>query len=314
MAKIKSSAPARHRHKPKGVNKHAFEKVYWPYIPFLVLALILLVTSVRGGLVSAWIRNPKAVLAYATSVSPQELLNDTNQARQTDGKTKLKINPELTEAAQAKANDMALRNYWSHNTPAGNPPWTFVTATGYNYQKLGENLAAGFIDSRATVNGWLASPEHRENMLDAAYTEVGFGYANNADYTSTGNDGPMTIVVAFYGEPQAASLDKNNQAAVALAASDLSSPPPHTTSRAELATAGLPFGRYSTTLATMSIFAVILLWVHRHALAFRRALRTGERFIIRHPLTDAALVGMIAFIFVVYSQVAGFALSYYHIG
>jgi uncharacterized protein YkwD len=314
MAKIKNMPSARHKHKPKGVNSHAFEKVYWPYIPFLVLALILLVTSTRSGLVSAWIRNPKAVLSYATSLSQQDLLKDTNLARQSDGRASLKINPQLTEAAQAKANDMALRNYWSHNTPAGNPPWTFVTATGYSYQKLGENLAAGFADSRATVNGWLASPEHRENMLDSEYKEVGFGYANNPNYTSTGNNGPMTIVVAFYGEPQPASLDKNSQAAVALAASDLSAKPPTTTSRAQLATAGLPLGRYSTTLATISIFAIALLWVHRHALAMRRALVNGERFMVRHPLTDAALVGMIALIFLVYSQVAGFALSYYHIG
>jgi hypothetical protein len=273
-----------------------------------------LVTSTRSGLVSAWIKNPRAVLSYATSVSQNDLLNGTNKARQADGKAALSINPDLTKAAQAKANDMASRNYWSHNTPAGNPPWTFVTATGYNYEKLGENLAAGFTDSQATVNGWLASPEHRANMLDPDYTEVGFGDANNPDYTSTGNDGPMTIVVAFYGHPQGVSMDKNNQAAVALAASDLSSQPPSTMSRAQLATMGLPLARYSTTLATLSIFALILLWAHRHAMAFRRALVAGERFIIRHPLSDAAFVAAIAFIFFAYSQVAGFALSYYHIG
>jgi uncharacterized protein YkwD len=314
MAKIKRLPPQRHKHKPKGVNKHSFERVYWPYIPFIVLAMILLVTSTKSGLVSAWIKNPKAVLSYATSISQQDLLNDTNKARLNDDKKTLKIDGQLTKAAQAKANDMALRNYWSHNTPAGNPPWTFVTATGYSYQKLGENLAAGFSDSQTTINGWLASPEHRENMLDADYTEVGFGYANNPNYTSTGNQGPMTIVVAFYGEPQGATLDKNNSSAVALAASDLSNQPPTTTSRAQLATAGLPFAQYSSAVATFSMVAIGLLWIHRHALAFRRAVVSGENFIIRHPLADAALVGMIVLVFLAYSQMAGFALSYYHIG
>jgi hypothetical protein len=37
-------------------------------------------------------------------------------------------------------------------------------------------------------------------LLNPAFSEVGFGFANNPDYTSAGG-GPMTIVVAFYGKP-----------------------------------------------------------------------------------------------------------------
>src|SRR5438132_3215953 len=77
----------------------------------------------------------------------------------------------------------------------------FCFKSGYLYQKLGENLAAGFSDEQSTVNGWMASPPHRENLLDSAFSDVGFGFANNPDYTSAGG-GPMTIVVAFYGNPQ----------------------------------------------------------------------------------------------------------------
>src|SRR5205809_4918263 len=64
-----------------------------------------------------------------------------------------------------------------------------------------ENLAAGFSDNQSTINGWMASPPHRENLLDPSFSEVGFGYANNHDYTSACG-GPMTIVVAYYGKPQ----------------------------------------------------------------------------------------------------------------
>jgi hypothetical protein len=315
-AKIKSQTHHRHKHKPKGINKHAFEKVYWPYIPFLAVALILLITSARSGLASAWFKNPKAVLSYATSVNDQDLLSDTNQARQSAGQKTLKLNAELTKAAQAKANDMALRNYWSHNTPAGNPPWTFVTATGYTYQKLGENLAAGFADSQSTIDGWLASPEHKENMLDSGYSEAGFGFANNPNYTSTGNSGPMTIVVAFYGTPEtsAISLDKNSNSVLALAASDLSSQPPASASRAQLALAGLPLAKYSTMIASLSIFALAALWLHRHAMAMRRAFVSGERFMITHPLTDAVFVALLAFIFFIFSRSAGVALPYNYVG
>jgi hypothetical protein len=170
------------------------------------------------------------VLAYATSMSASGLLSSTNAARSSNGVKSLKSNSKLAAAAQAKANDMAARNYWSHNTPDGKSPWTFVVAKGYSYQKLGENLATGFSSEQATINGWMASPPHRENILDSAFTEVGFGYANNPDYTS-GGGGPMTIVVAFYGKPQVLAAETTQKASTPPAPSSVtkSSSPPAST-------------------------------------------------------------------------------------
>lgn len=221
MAKIKSPANNSHKTKPRGVKQHAFERVYWPYIPIVFIIGTLLMFGGQSGALRASLKHPTtSVLAYSTSMSISGLLADTNAQRTGNGIAELAINSQLNAAAQAKANDMAARNYWSHNTPEGNPPWVFVQNEGYAYQKLGENLAAGFDNEQSTINGWMASPPHRENLLDPAYTEVGFGYANNPDYTSAGG-GPMTIVVAFYGEPQV------------LAASQSVPPPPpevHSTS------------------------------------------------------------------------------------
>jgi len=207
-AKIKnrsSSGRSRNQHKPKKVSAHAFEKVYWPYIPVLIVIGLLLTFSGQSGALQAAVRNHGAkVLAYSTSMSISGLLTDTNAARSDNGVAGLALNDQLDAAAQASANDMAARNYWSHNTPEGNPPWIWVSDQGYAYQKLGQNLAAGFSDEQSTINGWMASPPHRENLLDPAFNDVGFGFANNPDYTSAGG-GPMTIVVAFYGEPAAAA-------------------------------------------------------------------------------------------------------------
>ena len=181
------SAGGHHKHRPKGISAKSFERVYWPYLPLVLVVGVLLLLSGQSGALQAAIRNPAGgVLAYATSMSTSGLLSSTNAERVDDGAGSLKINSKLNSAAQAKANDMAERNYWSHNTPEGDPPWTFVTAKGYSYQKLGENLAAGFSSESATVAGWMASPAHRDNLLDPAFTEVGFGYANNDNYTSAG--------------------------------------------------------------------------------------------------------------------------------
>ena len=49
-------------------------------------------------------------------------------------------------------------------------------ATSY---QIGENIAWGtgsFGTPRQTMNGWLHSTGHRENILTAAYAELGIGY------------------------------------------------------------------------------------------------------------------------------------------
>ncbi|MBX4201393.1 hypothetical protein KW803_00655 [Candidatus Saccharibacteria bacterium] len=203
MAKIKTRNSDSHKTKPKTVSKHAFERVYWPYIPIVLAITLLLGLGSSGGALKAAVKHPLGrVLSYSSSMSIGGLLAGTNVERAANGVGGLSLSSKLDSAAQAKADDMVARNYWSHNTPEGNLPWVFVNAQGYSYQKLGENLATGFSDEQATINGWMASPAHRANMLDGNFTEVGFGYANNPNYTAAGG-GPMTVVVAFYGKPTA---------------------------------------------------------------------------------------------------------------
>lgn len=308
-AKIKSrphQTSVRHRHKPKGISGQSFEKVYWPYIPLLFLAVTLMGFAAHNGVMHSLLKHPtQNVLSYATGLSEQELLADTNRARAANGQSPLKLNTQLIQAAQAKANDMALRNYWSHDTPAGNPPWVFVSAANYQYDKIGENLAAGFSDAQATINGWMSSPEHRANMLDNEYQDVGFGFANNPDYTSTGQSGPMTVVVAFYGEPLQQSLDNNSKITVAAAASNLSSQPPASTSRAQLALSNLPMAAYAGIAASLGFVGVLLLWAARHTLAMRRSVIRGEKFVMSHPLFDLGLL-ITGFILFALSRTAGF--------
>jgi uncharacterized protein YkwD len=140
----------------------------------------------------------QAVLSYATSMSVSDLLAQTNTQRSGNNVASLSLNGQLNNAAQAKANDMVTRNYWSHNTPDGQEPWVFIAQAGYQYKTAGENLAYGFDTAAYTVTGWMNSPPHRQNLLNSAFQDVGFGFANSANYV---NDGPQTVVVAMYGAP-----------------------------------------------------------------------------------------------------------------
>lgn len=283
-AKIKT-APRHRGHdrpfRPKKVSHQAFSQVYWPYLPVILVIGFLLPLSLRQSSFSSALRHPTSqVLSYASSMQDQALLQGTNNERMQAGVPPLGENAELDQAAQAKAKDMALRNYWSHDTPDGNPPWVFVTDQNYSYQKLGENLAAGFDNEQSAMNGWMASPHHRQNLLDPSFSQVGFGVARSTDYTSAGG-GPMTIVVAFYAEPAGGGP------AITSVKGDTAS---RGVSLAQLATAKLPIVGLATNLAIGAALMAILIWAARHVRAARRALKSGERFAFTHPLFDVGLI------------------------
>ena len=141
--------------------------------------------------------NQFRVLGYATNVTIGGLLAGTNAERGAAGLTALQNNGALNNAAQAKAQHMIDNDYWAHVAPDGTTPWYFFGLYGYSYLTAGENLAFGFATSSGVTAGWMASPSHRDNILTAAYEEVGFGIANGANFQG----GPNTVVVALYGDP-----------------------------------------------------------------------------------------------------------------
>lgn len=189
--------PKTHRHSKKRHGRHhrqdkKYVKVYAPYLP-------LVISIVASMLLSFWQPVAGNTLAYATEMSVSGLLSSTNSHRAANSRAALSLNSKLNSAAQAKANDMVARDYWSHTTPDGQEPWVFIDAAGYSYTKAGENLAYGFSTSSNTVKGWMDSPSHKANMLDSEFSDVGFGYANSANFNG---DGEETVVVAMYGKPQ----------------------------------------------------------------------------------------------------------------
>jgi uncharacterized protein YkwD len=148
------------------------------YAPFAVLMLLnVLVAQWHPGQTLAATNVPQSrphtgVLAYATTMSVSELLTSTNQQRNANSVAGLSLNTRLNSAAQAKANDMVARDYWSHNTPDGQEPWVFFDAAGYTYHKAGENLAYGFSNAANTVTGWIRLSWTWVSVLPTALTSL----------------------------------------------------------------------------------------------------------------------------------------------
>jgi hypothetical protein len=348
-AKTKKLTKNNKSHKKTAQHPKHFLKVYWPYIPVIaVVSFSMIFGSINPN--SSYHSQP-ATLAYATEMGAGALLDATNAQRSNNGLGSLTLNSKLNSSAQAKANDMVAKDYWAHNTPSGQEPWVFFDAAGYNYQKAGENLAYGFSTSDATVVGWMNSPSHRANILDGSYTEVGFGFANSANFVGTGQE---TVVVAHYAKPVAAaspaptpaptstptakakpqsvksvtqsapaeetpvqvpvqepakkpepvSADRYNQPITTDNPVPNQTPSKNITRLQRLTEGDAP---WSALALSVVAFAVVIIWLFKHALLVKRYFWAGEHFAAHHPILDLAVIS-IAAVAIYLSQSSGVVL------
>ena len=133
---------------------------------------------------------PMPAAADAASVS-RSILERVNAARAAGRRcgaryyapaAPLELNAKLAAAALAHSRDMARHGEFDHRGHDGSTPALRVRRAGFGaFRVVGENIAAGAMTPKQVADGWLASPAHCENIMDARFTEVGMGYAANLD-------------------------------------------------------------------------------------------------------------------------------------
>ena len=93
---------------------------------------------------------------------------------------RLRFNHKLALAGLRHARDMVQNQYFSHDAPSGQDFVQRIMSTDYVPPAatwfLGENLAWG--DHKAStpreiVRAWMASPEHKRNILTRGFREIG---------------------------------------------------------------------------------------------------------------------------------------------
>jgi uncharacterized protein YkwD len=81
------------------------------------------------------------------------------------------IDSRLMHAANSQARAMGERDRMGHRV-AGSLPRR-VSAAGYEWGAIAENLGAGYASLDAALAGWKASPDHRANLLNPNVTDIG---------------------------------------------------------------------------------------------------------------------------------------------
>ena len=275
---MKSAKNARRHQNSRPKHKHTkdYLKHYYPFLPVLASIGLLLAVVLNP------LQKPSAeVLATTTNIGRSSLISSTNVERQKAGVTTLVPDEQLNAAAQSKADDMVVRNYWSHQTPEGKEPWIFIANSGYDYIKAGENLAYGFDDSTDAIKGWMTSDTHRKNMLDPDYEEVGFGIATSKNFNQSG---PATVIVAMYAKPadQAGLLARTT-------------PDNEFGASQNISNASVMLRSSWATLSVALLAAGITAYLGiTHTKTVRRYIKKGEKLIVRHPLLDSAAICLLA--------------------
>lgn len=140
----------------------------------------------------------------ASDITTNKIIELTNASRSETNESNLSLNEKLSRAAEAKADDMLAKNYFSHTSPEGVTPWKWIDGESYDYGYAGENLAMDFQSAEKMEDAWMKSPTHRANILNEKYKDIGV-----AVKAGSINGSETILAVVMFG-----SGDKNNSSAI----------------------------------------------------------------------------------------------------
>jgi hypothetical protein len=145
--------------------------------------------------------------AAEPDANERAVITQANAFRRSQGLGTLQLQPQLQAAAAGFAAYMARTDRYGHQAD-GRAPAQRVEAEGYEYCLVDENIAfeyrsvpfePGELPGRF-VRGWIHSPGHRANLLDAAAVDTGVGIAQSP------RSGRWYAVQVF-GRPQSRSVE-----------------------------------------------------------------------------------------------------------
>lgn len=127
-----------------------------------------------GELVTASLPSSTVQMEVDRSMERQ-IFELTNIYRERHGLEPLNNDYWLSILAQNHSKDMAIENYFSHESPSAGNLSERLKSFEIEHKKAGENIAANYVDAIEAVHGWLNSPAHRSVLLDSDATDIGTG-------------------------------------------------------------------------------------------------------------------------------------------
>jgi uncharacterized protein YkwD len=133
------------------------------------------------------------------------LLVRVNAVRRAHALSPLRLSPALSVAANRHTTEMGQKGYFAHASRDRTLFWKRIErsypSSGRRSWSVGENLlwAVPDVDATVAIRSWLNSPEHRTNLLDPAWREVGIAARHSNSAPGIYGGRPVTILTADFG-------------------------------------------------------------------------------------------------------------------
>ncbi|MGI5144879.1 CAP domain-containing protein [Plantactinospora sp. CA-294935] len=116
----------------------------------------------------------------AGSSQEAQVLAIVNRERAANGCAAVVVNSDLAEAARLHSQDQGEHTNMSHTGSDGSDFVERARRAGYD-RPIGENVAMGYENAAAVMDGWMNSSGHRANILNCDARAMGVGVATGAD-------------------------------------------------------------------------------------------------------------------------------------
>jgi uncharacterized protein YkwD len=165
---------------------------------FCALAAAVLVAA------SAAAAAPGSQTASRSSLESGVLV-DINAFRAQHHLARLRLSAPLTAAAREHSQQMAQDGYFAHESADGSAfakrLESFYAGSPWHYWSAGENLlwSSPSIDAHEALLKWLASPEHKRNLMNPAWREIGIAAVHVSHAPGVYHGLDVTIVTTDFG-------------------------------------------------------------------------------------------------------------------
>jgi len=155
-----------------------------------------------------------APAAFAARTSVQEtsiqsldrgVLAQLNEIRVSHGLVPLTLDAKLSTAAAGHSSQMLADGYFAHNSYDGSAFWKRLTAytssSSNGGWSVGENLLweAPDVNAVEALKLWMASPEHRANILNPKWRQIGVSAIHSTAAPGTFDNQPVTVITTDFG-------------------------------------------------------------------------------------------------------------------
>ena len=133
------------------------------------------------------------------------VLAQLNAIREQHGLVPLTLSTQLSAAALGHSQQMLADGYFAHDSYDGSAFWKRMASYEHGaptgYWSVGENLlwSSPVVSAAQALKLWMASPEHRANILTAKWRQIGIASVHAQSAPGAFGNRPVTVITTDFG-------------------------------------------------------------------------------------------------------------------